>query len=586
MIAMIAAIYSRKSVFTGKGESIENQVQMCREYAKAIGIEEFEIYEDEGFSGGNIERPEFQRLMNDIKKKKISHLICYRLDRISRNVADFSNSLVILNKYNVSFISIKEQFDTSSAMGRAMMNISAVFAQLERETIAERIKDNLRELAKTGRWLGGPPPLGYKSVEVKYTEDGKVKKKHKLEINHTEIEIPKAIFELFMEHKSFQRVSRILDSRGVRTRKGSLFSREIVKQAINNPVYCIADNNILEYLKNHAAETYGYKDINSINGVMAYNRRKDNGSFAPMDDWIVSVGEHPGIVDSSTWIKCQDISLQIKEQASNRNGTSQEALLSGLVVCAHCGSGMAPRINAKDKRYIYRYYTCNLRNKSAKHCQNDALNAYAAEEYVIKALKSLTREQMIENYEAIKNKKVVQIDNKNLIKGYTKKIEDNKKSISNLVINMSKISGDETLLNPIIEQMKQLSDENKKLNQTIKEVEQKNETITDTETSLDDLLNMLDNFKKFYDFTDNFEDKKRLIRSLIKFVKWDSKAKKLDVVLIGSDKERFSQALPLGDSNRRTSTCGNDCYNDLSVNQRCNGGRIKSRRSRRTFHGT
>jgi site-specific DNA recombinase len=75
MIAMIAAIYSRKSVFTGKGESIENQVQMCREYAKAIGIEEFEIYEDEGFSGGNIERPEFQRLMNDIKKKKISHLI-------------------------------------------------------------------------------------------------------------------------------------------------------------------------------------------------------------------------------------------------------------------------------------------------------------------------------------------------------------------------------------------------------------------------------------------------------------------------------------------------------------------------------
>ena len=137
-----AAIYSRKSKFTGKGESIENQVEMCKQYGRNIGINTFEIYEDEGFSAKNTDRPEFQRLMKDIKKKKFTHLICYRLDRINRNVADFSNTLEILNKYDISFVSIKEQFDTSNAMGRAMMNISAVFAQLEREPTAERIRDN------------------------------------------------------------------------------------------------------------------------------------------------------------------------------------------------------------------------------------------------------------------------------------------------------------------------------------------------------------------------------------------------------------------------------------------------------------
>jgi site-specific DNA recombinase len=164
-----AAIYTRKSKYTGKGESIDNQIKVCKEHLARNAINNFLIYEDEGFSGKNIERPKFQAMLRDAKDKKFDILICYRLDRVSRNIADFAALIQELEKYNISFISVSEQFDTSTPMGRAMMYIASVFAQLERETIAERIKDNMLELAKTGRWLGGRTLLVLKALQLQYT---------------------------------------------------------------------------------------------------------------------------------------------------------------------------------------------------------------------------------------------------------------------------------------------------------------------------------------------------------------------------------------------------------------------------------
>ena len=133
------AIYSRKSKATDKGESIGNQVEMCRNYinANAPGEEhEFLIYEDEGFSGKNTKRPEFLRMMQDAKKKRFQQVVVYRLDRISRMTITEK-----LQSSGIGFISINERFDTTTPMGSAMMQIAAVFAQLERETIAERVQD-------------------------------------------------------------------------------------------------------------------------------------------------------------------------------------------------------------------------------------------------------------------------------------------------------------------------------------------------------------------------------------------------------------------------------------------------------------
>ena len=153
------AIYSRKSKFTGKGESIGNQVELCKEYVRNVFGEEYVdrcvVFEDEGFSGGNLQRPDFKRMMAEVRKHRFKAIVVYRLDRISRNISDFTGLIDELTKLDVSFVSIKEQFDTGTPMGRAMMFIISVFSQLERETIAERIRDNMHELAKTGRWLGG-----------------------------------------------------------------------------------------------------------------------------------------------------------------------------------------------------------------------------------------------------------------------------------------------------------------------------------------------------------------------------------------------------------------------------------------------
>ncbi|MBQ7929788.1 MAG: recombinase family protein, partial [Clostridia bacterium] len=237
-------IYSRKSRFTGKGESIENQIQMCRQYIAVQFGEEapVSVYEDEGFSGGNLDRPRFRQMMKDAESGEFAAVVVYRLDRISRNIGDFAMLIEELGRRGIGFISIREQFDTSSPMGRAMMYIASVFSQLERETIAERIRDNMHELARTGRWLGGVTPMGYESVSVTdVTVDGKVKKSCCLKSVPEEMALIRMIFRRFTETGSLTEVMRELEERRARTRQGNPFTRFALRGILTNPVYMTAD---------------------------------------------------------------------------------------------------------------------------------------------------------------------------------------------------------------------------------------------------------------------------------------------------------------------------------------------------------
>ena len=226
----VIALYSRKSKFTGKGESIGNQVELGKEYVRVhfgdAAVDKIVVYEDEGFSGGNLNRPAFKRMMDAAKKRQFKAIIVYRLDRISRNVSDFSGLIEELARLDISFISIKEQFDTSTPMGRAMMYIASVFSQLERETIAERIRDNMHELAKTGRWLGGTTPTGFESEAIKsITVDGKTKKACKLKLVPEEADIVKTIFDLYVETDSLTLTEAALIKQGFKTKNGKYFTR-------------------------------------------------------------------------------------------------------------------------------------------------------------------------------------------------------------------------------------------------------------------------------------------------------------------------------------------------------------------------
>ncbi len=309
---MKAAIYSRKSKFTGKGESVENQVQLCREYAlRYLGIsgDDFVIYEDEGFSGGNTKRPQFIKMMKDAKQKKFDVLICYRLDRISRNVSDFSQLIRDLKKHNVDFISIREQFDTTTPMGRAMMYIASVFSQLERETIAERIKDNMTQLAKTGRWLGGRLPTGFESEAV-ITRDsnGKEKKMFKLSPIPEEIDLVRLVYEKYIAFKSITRVEKYLAENKIGTKNGLDFKRYSIRFMLTNPVYAVADKTVYLYLIDKGYDVCsGIEEFNGINGLNGYNKTRQDkenngGRLRDNSEWIISVGMHKGIIPGDVWV--------------------------------------------------------------------------------------------------------------------------------------------------------------------------------------------------------------------------------------------------------------------------------------------
>lgn len=336
------AIYSRKSKFTGKGESIENQIELCKRYVQMHWEEDMDnqivVYEDEGFSGKTLDRPRFKDMMEDARKGKISSIIVYRLDRISRNIGDFAQLIEQLNDMHIAFVSIKEQFDTSSPMGRAMMYIASVFSQLERETIAERIQDNMKELAKTGRWLGGITPTGYRSKEVSsITAQGKLKKTYQLEQIPEEIEIVKIIYRIFLETASFKETERFLMEYGYKTRNKKPFSRFTIKGILSNPVYLNADQDAWDYLKQNGAMIFSEREnFNGENGIMAYNRTLQKvgktTKIREIKEWIIAIGAHKGIVCGKKWIKVQKI-LERNRSHIHSDSRNRDALLTGLIVC-------------------------------------------------------------------------------------------------------------------------------------------------------------------------------------------------------------------------------------------------------------
>lgn len=207
------AIYSRKSKFTGKGESIANQIEECKKYClymlhKAEENIAFTVYEDEGYSGKDLERPAMKKLLGELAQ--YDFFVCYRLDRVSRSVSDFSNFIKKLERADVEFISVSESFDTTKPMGRAMMNITSAFAELERDTITERIVDNMTALAKTGRWLGGTTPLGFESEKIHFERQGKARSYFKLTEKPKELDTVRQIYKKYLELGSLTKLSGFL----------------------------------------------------------------------------------------------------------------------------------------------------------------------------------------------------------------------------------------------------------------------------------------------------------------------------------------------------------------------------------------
>lgn len=535
---MNIAIYSRKSKFTGKGDSIENQIEMCTAYAK----EHFKdctilVYEDEGFSGKNSNRPEFQRLMQDIKSKKINILMCYRLDRISRNVADFSSTLDILSSHDVAFISIREQFDTTTPMGRAMMYIASVFAQLERETIAERVRDNMLQLAHSGRWLGGITPLGFSSEQESLIDmEGKNRKKYKLVIDEKEITLVRLLFEKFIELGSVYKLEGYCLKNEIKTRKNDYFDLTSLKFILTNPVYLTADQAAYNFFNSVGCNISRDKnDFDGTHGIMTYNRTnqsKNKQIKNDVSDWIISVGEHAPIISSKIWIEVQK-TMQKNSDKAFRKVHNQEALLPGLLRCAKCGSYMRPkrsRMSADGTKNHY-YYICEMKEKTnGLKCDMKNVAGHKLDQSLIEQLKQLSLQSS--SLDKKLDKDMISIAQKNIsiqerINEIQSKITTNEKLINNLLSTLGEAK-DTIASKYIIDKVNILGNEITTYNEHLIKLETEKSKTTAHSQTLDLMQDILRYFNENIDQAD-IQTKRTMIKSIVDAAVWDGDNLHLDI---------------------------------------------------------
>lgn len=543
----VFAIYSRKSKFTGKGESIENQIEMCRQYiSRSFGQEYADgalVYEDEGFSGGSTKRPNFQRMMKDVHQGKIQTIVCYRLDRLTRNTKDCFEFVEELDRYGASFISLKENFDLTTPTGRLMFTLIAALAQMERETIADRIRDNLQELAKTGRWLGGNTPLGYESEGTEYCKvDGKKRKTFHLKLIPEEARLVQMIFAKFLEVKSLTKLETYLLNQDYKTRQGKPFSRFAIREILLNPVYAKADEAMYQYLlSNEVCPFSDHETFDGTRGIMAYNRTEQAKGRAthkkPMTEWVVSVGAHEGVISSKDWIAAQELLDENKTKSFRwRAGQKNEALLSGLLHC-RCGHFMRPKVTSRmtaDGAWYFRYL-CEWKEKSRRQkCDNKDLNGNQLDRAVCSEIKKLAEDksELAKRLNAGKKAFVDESDQLTTdLERLKKAQQENQKEINALVNSLAKLAGtpgEQSILDGI----NQRAEKGKSIQESIQELEQLAQEQSIQAQSFETMRDTLKSFARTVD--DMTTEQKRIaLRLIVRDIIWDGE--KVHIYLFGSN---------------------------------------------------
>lgn len=436
----MVAIYARQSLDKKDSISIETQIDMCKKEAPADA--ELKIYKDKGFSGKNIDRPSFQKLLEDIENGKISKVIVYRLDRISRSITDFANIIDILEKYNVDFASANEKFDTSTPAGRAMLYIIMVFAQLERETLAERIKDNYYSRGKTGAWTGGAAPFGFDNKKV--MSNGK---KTATIVPNKDIKTVKQIYNLYANTSiSLGGLAKTLREE----RPNEMWNNIKLARILHNPTYVKSNADIYHFYKaKNCVIANSIEEYTGLKGCNIFGKRdKGKNKYRNLDDHVLVIGLHNGIIDSNTWLKCQqklDSNMQIKN-----TGKGKHSWLTGLVKCEYSGYSMVIKADNRKGRIHHKYLNCS--GKYAGMCEKEHKTHYLEEVEI--AVFSLMKEK-IQLYKNFKIKKVK--ENSNEVNTYKIELHKVEEQIENLLNSIAQ--GDSLVARYLNEKIRKLDEE-------------------------------------------------------------------------------------------------------------------------------
>lgn len=507
---MRIAIYSRKSIETDTGESIKNQISMCKRYferepEKCV----FEIFEDEGFSGGNINRPDFQRMMQLIKMKQFDVVAVYKVDRIARNIVDFVNTFDELDKLDVKLISITEGFDPGTPIGKMMMMLLASFAEMERMNIAQRVKDNMRELAKLGHWSGGTAPSGYIIESV--IENNKTISYLKIEKSAQNI---KEMFLKYSEGYTAFEISKYFETKGIK------YNPKTIYGILTNPTYLKSDSASIKYLQDHGYTVYG--EPNGY-GFLPYNRRSRVKGMKSWKnkDMFVGVSKHDAIVDLSLWAKVQ---LKFHEKTVDPHPHESEfSFLTGGIMKCKCGSGMgvSPSSKRSDGSRKY-YFTCSGKRYKQNGCKNLSLRVDEVEKEVTEFLKSMCDKKKLLEY-TLKNRKISNVDI--TIKEVNKELTSNKNAVNNLIDKLMLLSNDAS--KEVTKRIDELMQQNNIYKEQILKLEREKMFNEMDNINIDALYIKIKQFLS----TRSIENKKILIKIIIKKIMWDSDKKELHIVL-------------------------------------------------------
>ena len=346
------AIYTRKSTEEGLEQdfnSLDAQRESAQAFIRSQQREGWKLapgrYDDGGFTGANMERPALNRLLDAVRAREIDCVVVYKVDRLSRSLLDFARIMSLFDEHEVSFVSVTQQFNTSSSLGRLTLHILLSFAQVERELIGERTRDKMSAARKKGKWTGGSLVLGY-DVDPR---------SKRLVVNPKEANQVRAIFTVFEETRSVRLTLDEILRRGWKLKSWTCRSGKV-----------------------HGGGPFNENALRRMLASALYaGRVRYKGTIYP--------GEHEAIVDPATWERVQSLIEHYAPESGPRQ--KHPALLRGLLHCESCGVPMIP-VHVGRHGHRYRYYVCRTRNKgSAQQCPARSLPAQEIDDAVLGQMK-------------------------------------------------------------------------------------------------------------------------------------------------------------------------------------------------------
>ena len=468
---MLVALYPRVSTQeqAKEGYSIGEQIERLNKYCEAMGWTVYKTYTDPGYSGGDINRPGLQAMIEDVKAGKVDKVVVYKLDRLSRSQKD---TLILIEDVflanNVDFVSVSESFDTSTPVGRAVLGLLAVFAQLEREQIKERMGMGKQARAKEGKFNGGTEPIGYDYNVAKDL----------LEVNEYEAMQVREVFDLFLKGTPLRTIETLFLKKGYKHKHGA-WDPKAMRRCMSHKIY-------LGYI-NYNGEDYK--------------------------------AEHTPIIDEETFIKANKLLADRQEQYKQTGikPGAQTTYLGGMLYCKHCGGKYSKTTGGCKKYGIKYYYACYSRSKKVKKmikdptCKNQYWKMEELNELVFNEIKKLAIDP--EYIHEIRDNKDKETDN-------TNKIDIIKREIATIDTQISRFMDLYGLGNFTIEQVSEKVEPlNETKNNLLKELENLNADLG--ELSVESAIEIIKSFDEVFKRGD-FDEIRLVIERLIYYIEIDN----------------------------------------------------------------